>query len=222
LERQAVRAKETRIRRNDPQGLRARLLDAAARLFQTRGYHATGMRDVMEATGVSSGALHHHFPTKDSLALAVITDRVAPVVRETWITPVLVTPSMSKAINQIFTEIIEGIEQRGSVAGCPLNNLAMELSFSSAQFRAPLQSIFREWQSTLAECVGRTRGGARLDRAKRAAAAAFIIATYSGAMNLAKATQSASPLRLAAATLTQWLRERGFAAQTRSQLGGAG
>lgn len=198
------------LRRNDPQGLRARILDSAARLFQDRGYHATGMREVMQATGVSSGALHHHFPTKDALALAVITDRVSPAVRATWIDPVRTGSSLGKSVSQIFTDIVRGIEARGAVAGCPLNNLAMELSFSNPQFRPPLEAIFREWQSVLAERIGQTRGGARLDRGKRAAAAAFIIATYSGAMNLAKTSQSAAPLRIAASSLSGWLRERGF------------
>ena len=46
--------------------------------------------------------------------------------------------------------------------------------------------------------------------AKRAAAALFVIATYSGAMNLAKTTQSALPLRTAASNLSTWFRERGF------------
>jgi len=69
-----------RTRQNDPEGLRARVLDAAADLFEVRGYHATSMKDLMQATGVSGGALHHHFPTKKSLALAVIADRVAPAV----------------------------------------------------------------------------------------------------------------------------------------------
>lgn len=205
-----MKARTRRIRRNDPQGLRARLLDAAARLFQERGYHATGMRHIMEATGVSSGALHHHFPTKDSLAIAVITDRVAPVVRETWIEPVRRSTSISTSIAEVFADIIRGIEQRGSVAGCPLNNLAMELSFSNPEFRAPLEAIFREWQTALAERLGATREGARMERAKRSAAALFVMAAYSGAMNLAKTTQSASPLRTAASNLSIWLRERGF------------
>jgi TetR/AcrR family transcriptional regulator, transcriptional repressor for nem operon len=199
-----------RIRRNDPEGLRARVLDAAAQLFQERGYHATGMRDVMEATGVSSGAFHHHFPTKDSLAVAVIAHRIGPAVRETWIEPVRRSTSISAGVGQVFADIIRGIEQRGSVAGCPLNNLAMELSFSNPQFRPPLEAIFREWQTALAERLGATREGARLDRAKRAAAALFVIATYSGAMNLAKTTQSALPLRTAASNLSTWFRERGF------------
>jgi len=205
-----VAEKSRRTRQNDPLGLRSRVLDAAARLFRERGYHATGMRDVMQATGISSGALHHHFPTKESLALAVITDRVAPVVRASWIDPIRTASSVGKGVGQVFADIVRGIEERGSVAGCPLNNLAMELSFSNPQFRLALESIFREWESVLAERIGETRGGARLDRAKRSAAAAFVIATYSGAMNLAKTTQSSSPLRVAATHLSGWLRERGF------------
>jgi len=206
-----VRAKTTRIRRNDPEGLRASVLDAAAALFQSQGYHATGMREIMQATGVTSGALHHHFPTKDALALAVIRDRVAPAVRETWIDPVRTARSPAREILRVFAQTIRGVEARGSVNGCPLNNLAMELSFSKPEFREALQAVFAEWQAALVDRIGETRGGARLDRAKRAEAAAFVVATYSGAMNLAKTTQSASPLRMAANALSHWLRERGFA-----------
>jgi len=206
-----VESKRLRGRRNDPQGVRARVLDVAAALFQTHGYHATGMRDVMQVSGISSGALHHHFPTKDALALAVITDRVAPAVRESWIDPVRTASSVGKGVLKVFADIIDGIEQRGSVAGCPLNNLAMELSFSNPRFRASLQAVFQEWQTMLEARIRETKGGARLDRAERDAAAAFIIAAYSGAMNLAKTTQSASPLRDAATSLSSWLQERGFA-----------
>ena len=199
-----------RTRRNNPEGLRARLLDTAAQLFQERGYHATGMREIMTVSGVSSGALHHHFPTKDSLGLAVIADRVAPTVRETWIDPVRNSKSFSKGVAAIFADLIRSIERRGVVRGCPLNNLAVELSYASPQFREPLQAVFKEWGTALADRLSRTREGARLDRARRSAAADFVIATYSGAMNLAKATQSASSLRQASATLSDWFRGQGF------------
>lgn len=201
-------ARKKRTRQNDPAGLRSRVLDTAARLFQAGGYHATAMRDIMDATGVSAGALHHHFPTKDSLALAVISDRVAPVVRETWIDPIRTAASLGRAISLVFAGIIRSVEQRGAVAGCPLNNLAMELSASEPQFRDALRSIFGEWQTALEERLAKTRGGSRLDRAKRSAAASFVVASYSGAMNLAKALQSAAPLRSASSTLSQWLSEQ--------------
>jgi AcrR family transcriptional regulator len=205
-----VKSKRHLGRRNDPEGLRARILDEAVRLFQTNGYHATGMRDVMQAARSSAGALHYHFDTKQELALAVIADRVAPAVREAWIDPVRTAPTVGEGVRKVFSEIVRGIEQRGSVMGCPLNNLAMELSFSNPQFRDSLQAVFQEWETALAERLEDTHGGARLDRTKRLAVASFIIAVYSGAMNLAKTLQSAAPLRTAGTHLAGWLEERGY------------
>ena len=200
----------TRTRHNDPEGLRNRVLDAAAALFQARGYHATGTREILKATGLSSGAFHHHFPTKESLALAVISDRIAPTVRETWIDPIREACSVKTAVLEVFAGIIRGIDRRGAVCGCPLNNLVMELSFSNPEFRDALRTIFIEWQEALAARLAMTPGGARLDKKGNASAAAFVVSTYSGAMNLAKATQSAAPLRVAAKNLAAWMRDREF------------
>jgi TetR/AcrR family transcriptional regulator, transcriptional repressor for nem operon len=200
--------KPNRTRQNDPEGFRARVLDVAADLFQSNGYHATSIKDVMQTAGASGGALHHHFPTKKQLALAVIQDRVGPSVRETWIEPVRRAPSFVRGVTGVFDAIIGGLETRGSVAGCPLNNLALELSLSDPELRDAINAVFVEWQSALIERIGNTRGGARLDRAKRTEAAAFIVSVYSGAMTLAKSSQDASPLRSAASVLARWLRER--------------
>jgi AcrR family transcriptional regulator len=46
---------------------RRQVLDAALRLFSTRGYRATSVRDVAEAAGVSTGNLYHHFPDKEAI-----------------------------------------------------------------------------------------------------------------------------------------------------------
>ena len=40
---------------------RAQLLDAAARLFRERGFHATSMRDIAKAVGMLSGSIYYHF-----------------------------------------------------------------------------------------------------------------------------------------------------------------
>ena len=43
------------------------MLDSALRLFSTRGYRATSVRDIAEAAGVSTGNLYHHFPDKEAI-----------------------------------------------------------------------------------------------------------------------------------------------------------
>src|SRR5215469_16842046 len=133
------------------------------------------MHDLMHETGVSAGALHHHFPTKKSLALAVLDDRVRPVVREAWIDPLREAPALGKGVADAVGNIIGGMRGRKSVLGCPLNNLALELALTDTDLRRAVDSIFAEWRTALVERIGGTRGGARLDDSGRAAAANFVI-----------------------------------------------
>lgn len=50
---------------------RKALITAAAEVFSREGYRTASLTVISSLAGVSSGALHFHFPTKSSLALAV-------------------------------------------------------------------------------------------------------------------------------------------------------
>src|SRR6516225_9335501 len=61
------------------------LLDAAARLFSERGFHATSMRDLARAVGMLSGSIYYHFESKEEMLLAVYEEgvrRVAAAVEQ--------------------------------------------------------------------------------------------------------------------------------------------
>lgn len=58
---------------------RAPLRQAALRLFVEQGFHATGIRDIARAAGVSEAALYRHWSGKDELALELFTDHLAEV-----------------------------------------------------------------------------------------------------------------------------------------------
>ncbi len=53
---------------------REEILRAARELFTERGYAATSTRDVVEHTGVTRGALYHHFDDKTDLFRSVFVD----------------------------------------------------------------------------------------------------------------------------------------------------
>ena len=46
---------------------------AAARLFEKQGFSATTMNDIAEATGMLPGSLYHHFPSKEEIAVDLLT-----------------------------------------------------------------------------------------------------------------------------------------------------
>lgn len=193
-----------RRRTNDPQGLRGRVLDAAAALFQARGYHGATMHEVAAASGVTGGAMHHHFPSKKALGVAVIRERVAPAVRETWMEPVARAATAADGVAAVFAQIASGLEAAGAVRGCPLNNLALELSFGDREFSAEIAGVFAEWRRALADKVRADQTAGRAEGRDPDAFATIVVAAYSGAMAQAKAQQDAGPLRVCAAELTRW------------------
>lgn len=51
---------------------RTRILDAAQRLAQTRGYNAFSYADVAEEVGIRKASIHHHFPGKGDLGRELV------------------------------------------------------------------------------------------------------------------------------------------------------
>jgi len=193
-------ARTPKLRTIAPDALKAKVLDVAAELFQSRGYHATGMADIVKGAGVTSGGLHHHFPTKKAIGLAVLRERVAPAVAETWITPVARARSAAEGVKAIFDAITAELDARKAVRGCPLNNLTLELSLADADFRTEMARVFAQWEAALAQRI-------QADGLRDAdATAVLVIAAYSGAMAMAKAEQSSQPLKICGGRLTAMLR----------------
>lgn len=53
---------------------RRRILNAAARLFSERGFHATTTRAISEIVGILSGSLFHYFRTKEQMLFEVMNE----------------------------------------------------------------------------------------------------------------------------------------------------
>ena len=54
---------------------RSRILTAAQRLFRKRGYHATGLNDILELAHAPKGSMYHHFPGgKEAIGVCVIKE----------------------------------------------------------------------------------------------------------------------------------------------------
>ena len=191
----------TKSRKNDPERMRSKILDAAADLFQVKGYNETSIHEITAAAGVTSGALHHHYVSKKALGLAVVQERIAAALRAAWIEPMLVAASVSEGVQRSMTAIASELRQQGFVRGCPVNNLTIEMAFSDPDFRAALEPLFAEWQRTIAKKFEVDGGQLPPGLQSPKVAATFIVATYSGAMALAKAEQSSAPLETTAKVL---------------------
>lgn len=166
-------------------------------LFQSQGYAATSVHQIAATAQVTGGALHHHFPTKKALCLAVIGERVAPALEEVWLLPVRSAANAAEGILKIFESLARELDNQGCVRGCPVNNLSLELAFADPDYRTELRTLFDNWLSTIAVAFA--------DRPHPQALATLVVAAYSGAMAMAKVEQRGEPLRLCARELSRLL-----------------
>ncbi|MFF4696036.1 ScbR family autoregulator-binding transcription factor [Streptomyces chattanoogensis] len=58
------------------------ILEAAASVFDDRGYDRATIAEVLERAGVTKGALYFHFASKEALALAVLDEHVLDIAVE--------------------------------------------------------------------------------------------------------------------------------------------
>ncbi|QPC88615.1 TetR family transcriptional regulator [Mesorhizobium sp. NBSH29] len=180
--------------------MRNKVLDVAEQAFQSQGYHATSLGDLMKAAGVSGGALHHHFPTKKAIGLAVIGERIAQAVRQTWIVPIHEARSAREGVRTVFTTVAAELEAQKFVRGCPLNNLAHELSLADPDFRIAFNIIFGQWQAAIEQAFVADQQAGREPASNVASDFALkAVALYSGAMSMAKTAQDPAPLRICGA-----------------------
>jgi AcrR family transcriptional regulator len=81
-----------RVSQNHLDARRRQILDGARLCFARHGYEGATVRRLEEATGLSRGAIFHHFKDKDSLFLALARDdaqRMANVVAEQGLVQVM-------------------------------------------------------------------------------------------------------------------------------------
>jgi AcrR family transcriptional regulator len=48
------------------------ILEAAARIFSEKGYHATSMQDIAEAVNLQKASLYYHFSSKQEILIAIL------------------------------------------------------------------------------------------------------------------------------------------------------
>lgn len=196
-------AKKRRFR--DPDRTREHLLQAGFREVYKSGFQSASVDTILAATNVTKGALYYHFDNKEALGYAIVEEIIARLTHDKWLVP------LQQGKNPIDTLI--GIVQRTSVrpedvkGGCPLVNLAQEMSPLDEPFRKRLETIFNAWQVGIATALrrGQSQGMVRRDLVPEDTAG-FLIAMYEGYVLLAKNAQDAKVWNVGIRNIVGWLR----------------
>jgi TetR/AcrR family transcriptional regulator, transcriptional repressor for nem operon len=199
--------------RKQPDRTRARLVEVGFEEIYSRGFQPASVDAIVNRAGVTKGALYHHFPSKLELGYAVLDEVIGGFTDQRWLRPIAGEGDPIEAIiNSIRTASMSDFE-----FGCPLNNLAQEMSTVDAEFHRRIAALYRRWESGVVAALarGQAEGSVRSD-VDVAAAATFVVASIEGAYGLAKNRKDRQPLDACVEGLARYL---GALRSTRASVG---
>ena len=186
---------------------RDQILDAAERLIHLQGYHCTSLDDVLRESGVGKGNFYYYFKSKEELGYAIM-DRVVEAFVERTLEPIFADLSADPIaqIHTLLDRVLDNQRARNCVGGCPMGNLASELSDVHEGFRRRLAGIFLEWRVKLTQALERGQSSGRVRQACRPTEVGqFVVAALEGAILLAKLTKDISVLEMCVQELKRHL-----------------
>ena len=170
---------------------RQKILEAAFHEIHRVGFQAASIQNIVKETGLTKGALYHHFPNKLALGYAVIDEIISPLIDFHWISPL---QADGNPIDILIDSIIKGGEQMTMddiMSGCPLNKLAQEMSAIDEGFRKRIEASYMTWRSAIERALeaGKQKAYVREDVNTEQFAIVFV-ATLEGCLGMAKSSQS--------------------------------
>jgi AcrR family transcriptional regulator len=142
---------------------------------------------IVREAGVNPGSLYHFFESKDQLLLQVLEFAIqylGPAVME----PVeRRTPDPIDRIFALLSQYRDGMARHGCRMGCPMGNLALEVSDGNPDARRLIHRNFENWAKRVEGWL--VEAGDRLPAdLDRAALARFILTVMEGGLMQARAS----------------------------------
>ena len=194
---------------------RERIVRTAFQLFHEQGFNATGISTIVREAGVNPGSLYHFFESKDDLLLGVLEfaiDYLGPAVMEP------VEAAVVDPVDRVFTLLQRYRDQmeRGQCRmGCPMGNMALEVSDGNARARALVHRNFENWASRVESWfVNDTRLPPDVDRRRMAR---FILTVMEGGLMQARAAGSLAPFDESVAVLRDYFARLGVRTLARAK-----
>src|SRR4051812_27732497 len=167
-----------------------RVLDVAEALVQTRGYNAFSYADISRAVGVRKASLHHHYPTKADLGLALVSRYHAAFMGA--LGDIESKSEVAAKRLERYTELYGAVLRKGRMCMCGM--LAADVATLPKPMRESIAEFFAENEHWLTRVLNEGRKNGQIDfEGTPASMASFFVSSLEGAMLVARASRNAEP-----------------------------
>jgi TetR/AcrR family transcriptional repressor of nem operon len=184
---------------------RDQIISAAAQLVHVKGFHRTSVDEILETAEAGKGQFYHYFKNKDEVGLAIV-DRAAAQIHATLLERLDQGQGL-EAIEWMLDCLIKTARQRQCGGGCPLGNLAAEMSDLDEEFRLKLAHIFKSWRVMIERTLQAAQQRGEIAANVGVEALSFLVlSTIEGGILLAKVEHDVRVMERSFQGLTRCLR----------------
>jgi AcrR family transcriptional regulator len=185
---------------------RRKILESAFHEIHRNGFQAASLNPILERTGVTKGALYHHFHNKQALGFAVLDEVIKDTVLQFWLRPLEEYNDPIDGLQRLISEAGKNISNEDVLLGCPLNNLCLEMSPINDGFRQRVNQIYELWREAFARVLRSGQANGTVIKSIDATdCATFIVASLAGCRSLAKSAQSRDVLTACGQNLIRYM-----------------
>ncbi|MZH02426.1 MAG: TetR family transcriptional regulator [Nitrospinae bacterium] len=173
------------------------LLRAGKSLFIEKGYHHTGLQEIVKSAGVPKGSFYHFFDSKEAFGIAVLEHHMKsfqPFIEK----PLLedkTTPPL-KRLRNFFLSGCSQLASEGYQGGCIVGNFSQEMADQNETCRAFLESAMQTWENLFIECLREAQSMGHISsREDVIELGHFLMNGWEGAILRMKLTRSRKPLQ---------------------------
>lgn len=173
------------------------ILSVGAELIHMRGYYNTSINDICNAAGMPKGSFYYYFRSKEDFAAELIDYYCGFMlsVQEKYL--IINELSYMKRLRAYFIEFRHYFESKNCGGGCPIGNLAQELSDCNDNLRIKLQMALEKTKSNIAVFLKSAQENGEISQTFDAEELAdFIFNSWEGSLLRMKVTKSIEPMIL--------------------------
>jgi TetR/AcrR family transcriptional regulator, transcriptional repressor for nem operon len=172
-----------------------KLIEKGAEIIHLKGFYHTGIKEILDATGIPKGSFYNYFKSKEDFGLQVIdyyveqfSFLVESVMKDSSLSPI-------GKMRKILLFFMEFFKSRNYAYGCPIGNLSQEMGDLNPAFSDKLKDAV---DTMVGSCLGlledAQRAGEISSELDLRETAYFIISSWHGALMRMKVEKSLAPL----------------------------
>ncbi|HPG41190.1 MAG TPA: TetR family transcriptional regulator C-terminal domain-containing protein [bacterium] len=171
------------------------ILEKGAEIIQLKGFHHTGIQEILHAAEVPKGSFYFYFKSKEDFGLQLVDfySRFFLNSADTFFKDN--SCSYLQRLVKFFNNYQKHIEKSNYIVGCPIGNLAQELGDINILFRGKLNDVMSKMKDRIRAFLSHAQQHGELAQEININNIAdFIFNSWEGALLRTKVTKNSEPL----------------------------